>query len=64
METPYILTTACPDKQGIVAAISGLGGKRGNDVVRLEADDIHRRDGKRVENLADEAHLLTENVGG
>ena len=24
MDTPYILTTACPDKQGIVAAISGF----------------------------------------
>ena len=48
----------------VVAPVPGLGGQGGDDVVGLEARHLHHRYAQRLHHLADQAHLLAEDVGG
>ena len=44
--------------------VFGLLDDRGDDVVGLEAGHVERDDAKRLDDLADEPHLLAQDVGG
>jgi formyltetrahydrofolate deformylase len=65
METPYILTIACPDKQGIVAAISGFLADSGcsvNDAAFFSDAESRRFYGRSVFRI-DREDVSTEMIG-
>ncbi len=57
------ITVACDDDH-VVVARGGLGRQSRQDVVGFEAGRFDDRDLHRVDELADKAHLLAQDVGG
>ena len=51
------------DDDDVAAGVAALGGEGGDDVVGLEAHLLDRGEPERVDDLADQAHLLAEDVG-
>ena len=52
------------DDDDVVARLAALLGERGDDVVGLDAGLVHDREAEGGDDLADQAHLLAEDVGG
>ncbi len=52
------------DDEHLVAGVAGAGGQRGDDVVGLVAGELDDGDLERLDHLADQPHLLFEDVGG
>ncbi len=52
------------DDDDVVTPVAGLGGQRGDDVVGLEPGLVDHGDAERRQDLAHQAHLLAEDVGG
>ena len=51
------------DDDDVVARVAALRGERGDDVVGLDAGHLEDRDAERLDHLADQAHLLAQDVG-
>ena len=51
------------DDDDVDRRVAGLGGEGGDDVVGLEARQLDDRDAERLDHLADQAHLLAQDVG-
>ena len=51
------------DHPGLLATVTGLGGKRGQHVVSLVAHHFHHPHAERRHQLAHQTHLLHEDVG-
>ena len=51
------------DDDDVVAPVARLGGQGGDDVVGLEAGQLEDRDVQRLDDLADQPHLLAQDVG-
>ena len=58
-----VAVTVAGDHDDVVATSLALGGEGGQHVVGLEATDLVDRQVERLDDLADKAHLLAQDVG-